>query len=91
MLAWMVAFIFAPFSAVFYPLHVLPQWAQGIAWCLPTTYVFEGMRSILSSGYFPVHYFWISLLLDAVYLAIALAVFRFAFEKTRAKGLARLE
>jgi ABC-2 type transport system permease protein len=91
MFAWMMCFIFAPFSAVFYPLEVLPEWAQVISWCLPTTYIFQGMRLILATGSFPFHYFWISLALNAVYLFLALTFFRFMFEKTRVKGLARLE
>lgn len=91
MFAWMIAFLFAPFSAVFYPLHILPAWAQSIALCLPTTYIFEGMRSILATGTFPMHYFWISFGLNILYLAASLCIFKFMFEKTRAKGLARLE
>ena len=43
----MIGGIFAPFSAVFYPITALPQWAQNISWCLPTTYIFEGMRILL--------------------------------------------
>lgn len=89
--AWMIPFVFAPFSAVFYPVEVLPQWAQTIAWLLPTAYIFEGMRSILSSGVFPTQYFWISLTLDGVYLLLSLCLFKFMFERSRAKGLARLE
>lgn len=91
MFAWMIAFIFAPFSGVFYPVEVLPGWAQMISWCLPTTYIFEGMRSILHTDTFPGHYFWISLGLDILYLAASIRVFLFAFEKSRAKGLGRLE
>lgn len=91
MFAWMIAFLFAPFSAVFYPLDVLPNWAQSIALCMPTTYIFEGMRSILATGSFPTHYFWISIGLNAIYLTTSLAIFNRMFEKTRAKGLARLE
>ena len=91
MLAWMVAFLFAPFSAVFYPVNILPQWAQTISWCLPTTYIFEGMRAILATGTFPVYYFWVSIGLNLVYLALSLCIFKFMFEKTREKGLARLE
>ena len=89
--AWMIPFFFAPFSAIFYPVDVLPQWAQIISWLLPTAYIFEGMRSILNSGVFPSHYFWISLILDTVYLSLALFLFKFMFEKSRSKGLARLE
>jgi ABC-2 type transport system permease protein len=89
--AWMIAFIFAPFSAVFYPITILPQWAQTIGWCLPTTYIFEGMRSILSSGTFPTSYFCLSLCLDGLYLFLSYSLFTYMFEKSRAKGLARLE
>lgn len=91
MFAWMIPFIFAPFSAVFYPVSILPEWAQVISWCLPTTYVFEGMRQILSSGSFPIADFWISLGLNIIYLALAILLFRVMFEKSRAKGFARLE
>ena len=42
-IAWTMGFLFAPFSAVYYPLTVLPSWAQTVAHAL-TTYVFEGMR-----------------------------------------------
>ena len=91
MLAWMVGFLFAPFSAVFYPIEILPEWAKTIAWCLPTTYIFQGMRSILATGGFPISYFWISLALNLIYLAASIFLFHWAFEKSRQKGLARLE
>lgn len=91
MLAWMIAFLFAPFSAVFYPVNILPEWAQLVAWSLPTTYVFEGMRLILNGQPFPISYFWISLILNIVYLALAITFFKWMFEKSRAKGLARME
>lgn len=91
MLAWMIAFIFAPFSAVFYPVETLPGWAQKFAWSLPTTYIFEGMRQILQSGPFPYSYVWISLILNIVYLSLSIFFFKWMFEKSRVKGLARLE
>lgn len=89
--AWMVGFLFAPFSAVFYPVQILPEWAQWVAWSLPTTYIFEGMRSILSTGAFPPHYFWVSLTLNGMYLVLSIALFKYMFNKSRAKGLGRLE
>lgn len=91
MIAWMIAYVFAPFSAVFYPIDVLPAWAQTISWCLPTTYIFEGMRSILATGAFPGHYFWTSLALNILYLAGSIYLFFAAFEHSRSKGLGRLE
>jgi ABC-2 type transport system permease protein len=90
-LAWMIGFLFAPFSAVFYPVHVLPSWAQNISWCLPTTYIFEGMRSILSTGEFPLSAFVRSLILSILYLTISICFFKYMFKKSLSKGLARLE
>jgi ABC-2 type transport system permease protein len=91
MLAWMTPYLFAPFSAVFYPVEVLPGWAHKVAYCLPTTYIFEGMRSILKTGHFPLHHFWISIGLNLLFLSAALFFFRKMFLKSLAKGLARHE
>ncbi len=91
MFAWITGGFFAPFSSVFYPVEMLPKWAQVISWSLPTTYIFEGMRSILRNQTFPLEFFWISLLLNLIYLVITITLFRTMFEKSRAKGLGRLE
>jgi ABC-2 type transport system permease protein len=40
-------FIFLPLTCVYYPVAVLPGWLQHVAWALPPTYVFEGMRALL--------------------------------------------
>ena len=89
--AFMIGFVFAPFSAVFYPVSVLPVWTQMISWCLPTTYIFEGMRSLLATGSFPISDLWISLGLNLVYLTLSFSLFQRIFQKSLAKGLARLE
>lgn len=91
MFAWMIAFIFAPFSAVFYPLDTLPGWAQTIGLCLPTSYVFEGMRQILKGDPMPEWYMLRSLALNIFYLVLSVMFFVKMFRKSRVKGLARLE
>jgi ABC-2 type transport system permease protein len=91
MIAWMIAFLFEPFSAVFYPTSILPVWAQKISWCLPTTYGFEGFRQVLETGIFPIEYFWIGMGLNIVYFAIAVTIFKWMFNKSVEKGLAHLE
>ncbi len=91
MLAWMTAYLFAPISAVYYPVAILPKWAQLLAWSLPTTHVFEGMRKVLSGHVFPWDAFWWSLGLNILYLLLSMAIFSFAFEKSRSKGLSRFE
>ena len=46
-MAWSIMFIFLPLTCVYYPVSVLPEWLQHVAWALPPTYVFEGMRALL--------------------------------------------
>ncbi len=91
MLAWMMAYIFAPFCAIYYPLEALPQWARMISKILPMSYIFEGMREVLTQNVFSVNKLLMSLALNAVYLFAALFFFKVMFEKSRNKGLARLE
>jgi ABC-2 type transport system permease protein len=91
MLAWMMAYLFAPFSAVYYPVSVLPEWAQVIAKCLPTTYIFEGMREILYQGKVSIEPILISFGLNILYLGAALWFFIAMYQRSRDKGLSRLE
>ena len=45
---WPIPAIVSPFVGVFYPLSTLPRWMRYIALALPPSYVFEGMRAIVS-------------------------------------------
>jgi ABC-2 type transport system permease protein len=49
-LAWSFMFLLLPLSCVYYPVAVLPGWLQAVSWCLPPTYVFEGLRAALNDG-----------------------------------------
>jgi ABC-2 type transport system permease protein len=86
-----VGWVFAPFSAIYYPLEVLPPAVQTIGKCLPMTYVFESMRSILQTGKLQWDSLFMSFGLDLLYLILALFFFWYMFELSKEKGLARLE
>jgi ABC-2 type transport system permease protein len=86
-LAWAVAFLFQPFSAVFYPVQVLPPVLQRVAWALPTTYAFEGMRAVLAGHPVPWGYVAWALGLNVVLFAIAAAVFARVMWIARELGL----
>lgn len=90
-LVWVLAWFFAPFSGVFYPISVLPHWAQLIAATIPMSYFFEGMRITISTGIVPKTMMLMCCLLNFIYLALAILLFKFAFEKSKIYGLARLE
>ncbi len=51
-LAWTFMFMIMPLACVYYPVAVLPAWLQPIAWMLPPTYVFEGLRALLDQQVF---------------------------------------
>ena len=81
-LAWTIMFLFLPLTCVYYPVAVLPHWLQLIAWCLPPTYVFEGMRALVIH-----HVFRADLMLEAFAFNVVLfAAASFAFLKLLASA-----
>ena len=50
---WPIPAVISPFAGVFYPLSTLPEWMQYVSHLLPPSYVFEGMRTIVSGGHVP--------------------------------------
>lgn len=85
-LAWAAIFLIAPVSGVYYPIAVLPAWLQPVAWALPSSHVFEGMRAVLLQGVVRWDHFAAALALDAVYLAIGTALFALAVRHARGAG-----
>ncbi len=86
-LAWGIAFLFQPISAVFYPVSVLPEWLRFIASFIPASYVFEGMRSVLFSERFDLVNLAISSGLNVLYLIISLFFFYNIYNSVRNMGL----
>lgn len=85
-LAWTAIFIMMPLSAVFYPVSVLPPLAQYIAWALPPSYVFEGMRALLIHGIFRGDLMLAALGLNVLYFGIAVLVFLRLLDGARTAG-----
>jgi ABC-2 type transport system permease protein len=86
-LAWFLVFMLAPVVSVYYPVTVLPEWLQAVAWTLPATYVFEGMRTLMLEQVFRVDLLLGAIVLNLVYIAIGAAAFLFAFRIARERGL----
>jgi ABC-2 type transport system permease protein len=86
-LTWMLPFLLAPFSCIYYPLETLPGWMQGIAQYLSTTYVFEGMRALIVRGEWLPELMWKAFFFNAVYFILGLGVFCLAFRSARRRGL----
>jgi len=85
-LAWTMMFLIMPVICVYYPVSVLPEWLQWIAWSLPPTYVFEGMRALILEGVFRPDLMVEALALNALYFSAAVAVFLALLKSARRIG-----
>src|SRR4051812_9801309 len=85
-LAWGLLFGLAPFSAVFYPVSVLPGFIQPIAYALPTTHVFEGMRAALLEGVVRWDLLAAAFALNLIWLGGAALLFNRQFHAARVSG-----
>ena len=85
-LAWSVLFGLTPFSAVFYPVSVLPAVVRPVALLLPSSHVFEGMRAALADGVIRWDHLAWAFALNAVWMAGALWVFAGQFRHAREGG-----
>lgn len=85
-LAWTFMFLLLPLTCVYYPVSVLPAWLQYVAWALPPTYVFEGMRALLIEQAFRGDLMLAALGLNAMYFAAAVLAFLKLLDSARRQG-----
>jgi ABC-2 type transport system permease protein len=85
-LVWTFMFLLLPLTCVYYPVAVLPHWLQYVAWALPPTYVFEGMRALLTDHVFRSDLMLTAFIYNVVLFAIASIVFVRLMEGARIHG-----
>jgi ABC-2 type transport system permease protein len=85
-LAWSVLFGLTPFSAVFYPVAILPAWIQPLALSLPSAHVFEGMRAILTDGTIRWDHLAAAAGLNVLWMVGAIFFFARQFRAARERG-----
>lgn len=86
-LTWSFTGFLMPLSCVFYPVSSLPKYLRPLAWALPTTHAFEGMRQAIASGGVSMADFGWGLLLNLIYGVLAAIFFQWMFEQARTRGL----
>jgi ABC-2 type transport system permease protein len=84
--AWSIMFLLLPLTCVYYPVAILPSWLQYVAWALPPTYVFEGMRALVIDHVFRLDLMLQALTLNAVFFTTAVVVYRKLFDSARREG-----
>lgn len=88
---WSIPYLILSFSAVFYPLELLPPWARYIGSSMPICYVFQALRQYVSTGVIAWHLLIVSLILNVTYLGLSITLFIWMFNKSRNSGIAQLE
>ena len=86
-LAWAAVFLVAPVSGVYYPISVLPAWLQPVAYAVPASHVFEGMREVILQHTFSFSYFFKALGLNVLYMAAGIAVYLASIRYARDRGM----
>lgn len=86
-LAWTIPFFFTPFSGIFYPLSALPEWLRPFANLIPSSHVFEGMRSIILSGSFDTSRLYVGLALGLAYFIAVYILVLIVYRTVLRKGL----
>ncbi len=84
--SWLAVFVLLPLVCVYYPLSTLPAWLQPVALALPPTYVFEGLRALVLNATFNGRHMLMALVLNAIYIAAAYAVFLYYLDEARRSG-----
>ena len=84
--AWSVMMLLLPVSCVYYPVSILPVWLRPVAWMLPPTYVFEGMRELLIHQVFRPDLMLDALALNAVLFAGGVFAFLKLLQSARRHG-----
>lgn len=84
---WPIPALISPFVGVFYPLSTLPWWMQYFSHLLPPSYVFEGMRTIISGGAVSVTALLWGASLCAVYIVLACWFFAHTYHHAVRTGL----
>lgn len=85
--AWSMPWLFTPFAAVWYPVSILPGTLRIIAFILPVSHIFEGMRgAILEKTFLWGEFFW-AFSLNLIYVVFATWFFHKMFVSVKEKGL----
>jgi ABC-2 type transport system permease protein len=85
-IVWTLMFGILPLACVYYPVSVLPHWLQYVAWALPPTYVFEGMRGLLIDHVFRADLMLAALLINVVLFMVSFASFLWLLNSARRAG-----
>ena len=88
---WSIPYLILSFSAVFYPIDLLPSWAQYIGKAMPISHSFYLLRNFVATGTIAWTSVYVGLALNVTYLMLSSMLFLWMFNRSRNSGLAQIE
>ena len=85
-LAFALTMMLQPFAAVFYSVTVLPGPLQAIAWVLPASHVFEGMRDVVLHGVISTDEMFLAFGLNVIWGILGVWLFLHMFAQVKVQG-----
>jgi ABC-2 type transport system permease protein len=85
-IVWTLMFVFLPLTCAYYPVAVLPNFLQPVAWALPPTYVFEGMRALLIDHVYRADLMAEAFALNIVFVAAGVGLYLMLLKSARRHG-----
>ncbi len=85
--AWMFAHLFMIVCGIYYPVNILPAWAQSIAAGIPMTYFLEYMRQPYGFAALHDHLLGKGFFLLALYYFVGIAGLKQAYRRARRYGI----
>jgi ABC-2 type transport system permease protein len=86
-LAWAFIFALAPLCGVYYPTTILPTWVQAISALMPASYIFNGMRAVLTDHVVRTDLLIYALMLNVVWIALGVIAFLVYHRAARERGM----
>ena len=85
-IAWSTMFLLAPFGCIYYPIDILPEVFQNIAYLLPLVYIFEEARNILINQSVNFENLYNAFIWNGVYFSLSILLFYYSFNVAKKKG-----
>ena len=85
-IAWSTMFLLAPFGCIYYPIEILPEIFQKVAYVLPLVYIFEEARNILINQEVNLENIYSAFMWNAFYFSLSIILFYYSFNAAKKKG-----
>lgn len=85
-LAWGMIFILQPFFAPFFPVSVMPDAMQRIAFLFPATFIFEAARAGLIDSGVDWELLSYAFAINLIYFTSSVIIFNYLFKKSKGTG-----